>query len=68
MVQKMQEIRTTLRELGFEARPGKGSHEIWIDPAQPQRRVVIHGRGSKDAHRYQSAQVRRLRRSTMTYR
>lgn len=63
MVQNMQAIRTTLRELGFEVRQGKGSHEVWIDPSQPKRRVVLHGRGSKDARRYQSAQIRRFRRA-----
>ncbi|HYU76889.1 MAG TPA: type II toxin-antitoxin system HicA family toxin [Ktedonobacteraceae bacterium] len=68
MVQKMQEIRATLRELGFECRPGKGSHEVWTDPALPGRRVVLTGRDGDDAHRYQATQVRRCKRGMMVSR
>ncbi len=65
MVQKMREIRATLRELGFECRSGKGSHEVWTDPASPQRRVVLYGRDGDDIHRYQAARVRRFKRGSM---
>jgi predicted RNA binding protein YcfA (HicA-like mRNA interferase family) len=68
MVLKMRELRETLRDLGFESRPGRGSHEVWVDPAQPQRRVVLHGKDSKDARRYQAAQVHRYRPTSMIYR
>jgi predicted RNA binding protein YcfA (HicA-like mRNA interferase family) len=67
MVLKMRELRETLRELGFESRPGRGSHEVWVDPAQPRRRVVLHGKDCKDAHRYQAAQVRKYRRGMVVY-
>ncbi len=65
MVQKMRELRTVLDELGFESRPGKGSHQVWVDPAQPQRRVVLYGRDGSDAHRYQMSQVRKFKRGMM---
>jgi predicted RNA binding protein YcfA (HicA-like mRNA interferase family) len=67
MVQKMRELRAVLGELGFESRPGKGSHEVWIDPVQPQRRVVLYGRNGKDAHRYQATRVRKLKRGATVY-
>jgi predicted RNA binding protein YcfA (HicA-like mRNA interferase family) len=67
MVQKMRELRTVLCELGFESRPGKGSHEVWVDPVQPQRRVVLYGRNGNDAHRYQATRVRKLKRGAVVY-
>ncbi len=59
---KLRDARTELRALGFVRRSGKGSHEIWTDPASPQRRVVLAGRDGDDLHRYQAARVRQFKR------
>lgn len=65
MIAKICELRLTLRELGFEPRPGKGSHEIWVDTAAPRRRVALSGNDGDDAPRYQAKRVRRFRHGTM---
>jgi predicted RNA binding protein YcfA (HicA-like mRNA interferase family) len=59
---KLRDARTELRALGFVRRPGKGSHEIWTDPASPQRRVVLYGRDGEDIHHYQAVRVRKFKR------
>ncbi len=58
---KLRDARAELRALGFVCRSGKGSHEIWTDPASPQRRVVLYGRDGDDIHKYQAARVRRFK-------
>ncbi len=65
MIAKIRELQLTLRALGYELRPGKGSHEIWVDPAAPRRRVVLSGNDGDDAPRYQAKRVRRFRHGTM---
>ena len=59
---KLRDVRTELRALGFVRRAGKGSHEIWTDPMQPGRRVVLYGRGSDELHKYQATLLRKLKR------
>ncbi len=62
---KLRDVRTELRVLGFVRRAGKGSHEIWTDPASPQRRVVLYGRDGDDIHKYQAARVRKFKQGSM---
>lgn len=64
---KLRQLRTELREMGFEAHRGRGSHEIWIDPAQPRRRVVLAGSDGTDALKYQLMRVRRFQRGMMIF-
>jgi predicted RNA binding protein YcfA (HicA-like mRNA interferase family) len=64
---KLRALRSELRQLGFEARRGKGSHEIWTDPEQPRRKVVLYGLGGDDAKPFQVSKVRRFQRGTMIY-
>jgi hypothetical protein len=66
-MKKVRELRALLRELGFVSRSGRGSHEVWIDPQAPQRRVVLCGRDGDDALKYQAARVRAFKRGTMMY-
>ncbi|HLZ62296.1 MAG TPA: type II toxin-antitoxin system HicA family toxin [Ktedonosporobacter sp.] len=68
MITKMRALRSTLRELGFVSRPGRGSHEVWMDPEQPRRRVVLYGKSGNDAPRYLGTRVRKFRRGMMMYR
>ncbi len=65
---KLRELRLLLRERGFESRPGRGSHEVWTDPLQPQHRVVLYGKDGDDARKFQAARIRKFRRETMVYR
>ncbi len=62
---KLRDARAELRALGFVRRSGKGSHEIWTDPASPQRRVVLYGRDGEDIHHYQAARVRKFKRGSV---
>ncbi len=64
---KLHQLRITLRAWGFKARRGRGSHEVWTDPRQPQRRVVLYGKDSDDARKFQAARICKFRRGTMVY-
>lgn len=68
MAVKLRVLRSELRQLGLTPRQGKGSHEIWTDPDQPGRRVVLYGSGGDDAKSFQVSKVRQFRRGTMIYR
>lgn len=57
---KIRKLRAALREQGYQARRCRGSHEVWVHPAQPRRHVVLAGNGGKDAHHYQVARVRKF--------
>ncbi len=65
---KLRDVRAELRALGFVCRSGKGSHEIWTDPARPGRRVVLTGRDGDDLHKYQAARVRKFKQGLMVCR
>jgi predicted RNA binding protein YcfA (HicA-like mRNA interferase family) len=67
MTKKLARLRADLKALGFSSRSGKGSHEIWTNPQQPQQRVVLYGRNGEDAHRYPAARLRKFRRGMMLY-
>jgi predicted RNA binding protein YcfA (HicA-like mRNA interferase family) len=68
MILKMRELRSALRDLGFVSRLGRGSHEVWTDPASPRRRVVLYGKDGNDAPKYQMSRVRHhLQRGAMVY-
>jgi hypothetical protein len=70
-MEKMSTLRSTLRELGFTSRPGHGNHEVWTDPAQPRRRVILYGKDSNESHKLQITQARdtkrTFKRGTMIY-
>ncbi len=66
-MEKMRQVRSALLELGFISKQGRGSHEVWFDPNQPKRRIVLYGKNSKDAPKYQTSRVRRFKRGMMTY-
>jgi predicted RNA binding protein YcfA (HicA-like mRNA interferase family) len=60
-------LRKQLRQAGWQCRQGSGSHQIWHDPANSQRRVVLSGRDGEDAPKYQSARVRKFHCGMMVY-
>jgi predicted RNA binding protein YcfA (HicA-like mRNA interferase family) len=68
MMTKLRQLRLALRELGFTSRLGRGSHEVWTDPQQPARRVILYGKNGDDARKYQASRVRRFRGGAMVYR
>ncbi len=65
---KLHQLRITLRAWGFKVRRGRGSHEVWTDPRQPQRHVVLYGKDSDDARKVQAARIRKFRRGIMVCR
>ncbi len=54
---KIRRLKSILRRRGYTARPGKGSHCIWVHPRRPEQRIVLAGANGRDAHPYQIAQV-----------
>jgi predicted RNA binding protein YcfA (HicA-like mRNA interferase family) len=64
---KVRKLRTMLREGGYRSRPGRGSHEVWVHPLQPRRRVVLTGCDGDEAKPYQVARVRKFRKGMMVY-
>jgi hypothetical protein len=60
-------LRVQLRKAGWTRRWGCGSHEIWQDPGNRQRRVTLYGRNGDDAPRYQQARVGKFRKGMMVY-
>jgi len=66
-MKKIGALRVQLRQSGWTCRQGRGSHEIWQDPDDRRRRVVLSGRNSKDALHYQEARVRKFHRGLMVY-
>jgi predicted RNA binding protein YcfA (HicA-like mRNA interferase family) len=64
---KLRALRSELRQLGFEPRQGKGSHEIWTDPERPRRKVVLYGPGGDDAKPFQVSKVRQFQRRMMIF-
>ncbi len=66
-MEKMGALRVQLRKAGWMCRRGRGSHEIWRDPGDRRRRVVLNGRDGDDAPRYQQARVRKFHKGMMVY-
>ncbi len=66
-MKKMGDLRAQLRKAGWTRRRGRGSHEIWHDPGDGRRRVVLSKRDGADAPRYQQARVRKFHRGMMVY-
>ncbi len=54
---KIRRLKIILRRRGYTARPGKGSHCIWVHPHRPEQRIVLAGGNNDDAHPYQVARV-----------
>lgn len=52
-------LRRALREAGFYARPGRGSHEVWEHSEHAGVRVVLAGRDGDDAKPYQVRRVQK---------
>lgn len=55
MPRKIRELETELKRAGFQCTPGKGSHRKWLHPLGPL--VIISGKASEDAKRYQEKDV-----------
>ncbi len=56
MPRKIRELENDLRQAGFTARPGKGSHRVWKHPLVPGR-ITMSGKGGDDAQPYQEKEV-----------
>ncbi len=54
---KVRQLKRILRRRGYSARPGKGSHCIWVHQERPDQRIVLAGGNNEDAHPYQIARV-----------
>lgn len=54
---KIRELKSALAKAGFEMRPGKGSHTVWVHPALSDE-ITISGHDGADAQKYQIKYVR----------
>lgn len=59
---KNREMRALLREYGYVARQGKGSHEIWSHPQLPGRGLTLCGKDGEDTSKYQVARLKKQAR------
>jgi predicted RNA binding protein YcfA (HicA-like mRNA interferase family) len=57
MPRKIRELKAELKRVGFEWRPGKGSHQVWFHRSIPDQ-VTISGNDGDDAKPYLEKQVR----------
>ena len=57
MPPKIRELKANLAKAGFEMRPGKGSHTVWVHPALSDE-ITISGKDGDDAQKYQIKYVR----------
>ncbi len=57
MPQKVRELKSILLTAGFTYRSGKGSHTVWSHPNLDYS-IILSGRDSADAQRYQEKDVR----------
>ncbi len=57
MPKKIRELKKMLLKAGFSYRSGKGSHTVWSHPRLPYS-LVLSGKESADADRYQERDVR----------
>ena len=65
MPQKVRELKSILSSAGFTYRSGKGSHTVWSHPNLDYS-VILSGRDSADAQRYQEKDVRNALRDLVT--
>ncbi len=56
MPTKLRELRRELRRAGWSITRQRGSHEVWTHPLVSLP-VILVGKDSQDAHRYQVADV-----------
>lgn len=54
---KIRELKARLRKVGFEVRPGKGSHTVWRHPLIPRVKLTLAGHDGDDAKPYQVRDV-----------
>ncbi len=64
---KNRELRTLLRQLGFQFRQHGGSHQIWTHPVQHRCRVTLCGHDGDDAPKYQEARVKKFVKGIMKH-
>jgi predicted RNA binding protein YcfA (HicA-like mRNA interferase family) len=57
MPQKVRELKSILLNAGFTYRSGKGSHTVWSHQHLDYS-IILSGRDSVDAQRYQEKDVR----------
>jgi predicted RNA binding protein YcfA (HicA-like mRNA interferase family) len=57
MPQKVRELKSILLTAGFTSRSGKGSHTVWSHQNLDYS-IILSGRDSADAQRYQEKDVR----------
>jgi predicted RNA binding protein YcfA (HicA-like mRNA interferase family) len=60
---KIRELKAHLRKVGFEVRPGKGSHTVWRHPLVPHVKLTLAGHDGDDAKPYQIHDVNEAIRS-----
>ncbi|MBD1874801.1 type II toxin-antitoxin system HicA family toxin [Nodosilinea sp. FACHB-131] len=57
MPKKVGELKSLLRQAGFERKRTKGSHERWVHPTLPELPITLAGKDSRDAKVYQERLV-----------
>ena len=57
MPPKIRQLKGLLAKAGFQQRPAKGSHTMWVHPLLPEMPVVISGKDGNDAEKYQIKDV-----------
>ncbi|MBX5457862.1 MAG: type II toxin-antitoxin system HicA family toxin [Thermogemmatispora sp.] len=53
MPPKIRQLKASLIQAGFSARPGKGSHTVWQHPQLPGFHLTLAGNDGDDAKPYQ---------------
>jgi predicted RNA binding protein YcfA (HicA-like mRNA interferase family) len=57
MPQKVRQLKSSLSNVGFYWRSGKGSHTVWKHSSLPGVEVTLSGSDGDDADKYQIKQV-----------
>jgi predicted RNA binding protein YcfA (HicA-like mRNA interferase family) len=56
MPRKVRQFKKQLKDLGYDSRPGKGSHEVWSHP-QLVKTIVIADKDGADVQGYLERQL-----------
>jgi predicted RNA binding protein YcfA (HicA-like mRNA interferase family) len=56
MPRKVREFKKELQDVGFDSRPGKGSHQVWTHP-RLVRPIVIADKDGADVQGYLEKQL-----------
>ena len=56
MPRKVRQFKKELKDLGYESRPGKGSHQVWMHPLLVKT-IVIADKDGADVQGYLEKQL-----------